>query len=120
MAGVALVALGRAEQGRRAQLANAAKAALRESGRRKRVPLATSAQILEALERAAALAEQAAGDKLARARALASIAAQAADLLKADLDRQGKELNRILDERPDLARMVRQRLALVPPGDGAA
>jgi hypothetical protein len=78
---------------------------------RERVPLTTYAEIRGYVERLAALAETAGGDRLARVRAGAALASQALSLLQLDLERRAKEIEKLLADHPELAR----RLAVVTP-----
>jgi imidazolonepropionase-like amidohydrolase len=72
-----------------------------------RVSLGTPIEIRRLLERAAELALAASGDHLSRARALATIAGQAAELLARGIEAQAARLAALLAENPKAAARMR-------------
>jgi hypothetical protein len=96
-----------AEQRRRAELGRAAKERTRKP--RSRVPLDTPHAIRAYIEQLAALVESAGGDKVARAKAGAALAAQAHELFKSDVERQAREIDELLKANPELRRAFEKR-----------
>jgi hypothetical protein len=99
----------RAEQRARGQRGRARLDA-RASGRRRSTgSLRTTDDLLGALERALREVERSAGDRVARAKAVTAIVAEARATLKAsELERENAELKRLLLERhPELRKHLR-------------
>jgi hypothetical protein len=81
--------------------------------------LRTAADLLGELERLVVDLERSAGDRVQRAKAVASIVGQAHTILASRLDENAKALDELLRDRPQLAAALRRKvgpgLALVPP-----